>query len=103
MSYLNGKYILPPALLKKVQQYVQGASIYIPLTDPIPPRRRRRDSALLIRNAEILRRFLSGVPSHIFDRRQKTQVKLWIPAEFSAENRLFKAPDGDTSAEEPAE
>lgn len=62
MSYLNGKYILPPALLKKVQQYVQGASIYIPLTEPIPPRRHRRDSALLIRNAEILRRFLSGVP-----------------------------------------
>lgn len=62
MSYLNGKRILPPALLEKVQQYVQGASIYIPLTDPVPARKHRRDSALLVRNAEITRRFSSGVP-----------------------------------------
>ena len=30
MSYKNGKDILPPRLLKELQQYIQGELVYIP-------------------------------------------------------------------------
>lgn len=33
MNYKNGKVILPPDLLKKLQEYVQGEIIYVPKSD----------------------------------------------------------------------
>lgn len=30
MSYKNGKDVLPPSLLKQLQEYIQGEIIYIP-------------------------------------------------------------------------
>ena len=30
MSYKNGKDVLPPNLLKQLQEYIQGETIYIP-------------------------------------------------------------------------
>lgn len=30
MNYRNGKDVLPPSLLKELQQYIQGELIYIP-------------------------------------------------------------------------
>ena len=50
MGYKNGKDLLPPALLKAVQQYAEGECIYIP---KISHRQRgqRRDTAQ--RNADI--------------------------------------------------
>lgn len=33
MEYINGAKVLPPPLLEKLQQYVQGELIYIPVPD----------------------------------------------------------------------
>lgn len=57
MSYRNGKDVFPPALLKEIQRYVQGTSVYIP-GDGM----RRRDSGLGARNDEIRRRYAGGEP-----------------------------------------
>ena len=35
MCYKNGKEVLPPALLKELQKYVQGEIIYIPKEDNV--------------------------------------------------------------------
>lgn len=50
MGYKNGKDLLPPALLKAVQQYAEGECIYIPR---ISPRPRTQRSDTVQRNAAI--------------------------------------------------
>lgn len=50
MGYKNGKDLLPPALLKAVQQYAEGECIYIPRIST-RPRGQRSDTAQ--RNAAI--------------------------------------------------
>jgi len=57
MGYKNGKDLLPPALLKAVQQYAEGECIYIPRT-AVRPRTRRPETAQ--RNAEIIAKRASG-------------------------------------------
>lgn len=56
MSYLNGKEVFPPALLKEIQRYVQGTSVYIPKVGE----KVRKSSALGERNAEIRKRYAEG-------------------------------------------
>ena len=57
MGYKNGKDLLPPALLKAVQQYAEGECIYIPRT-AAHPRKQRPETAQ--RNAEIRARRAAG-------------------------------------------
>ena len=59
MSYLNGKDVFPAELLREIQRYIRGASVYIPGNENKPVKR-RSDRAILERNAEILRRYEDG-------------------------------------------
>jgi len=61
MSYLNGKDILPAELLKEVQRYVQGKSIYIPRADRAPAAIRGRAADISSRNSAICARFAEGI------------------------------------------
>lgn len=56
MSYLNGKDVFPPTLLKEIQRYVQGTCVYIPKKG----KKTRKPSGLRERNAEICRRYAEG-------------------------------------------
>lgn len=58
MSYLNGKDVFPPALLKEIQRYAQGTCVYIPRID----KKQRQHSPLDERNRAIRREYASGQP-----------------------------------------
>jgi len=61
--YLNAEDVLPPHLLRQVQQYVQGQELYIPkgTEDRMGWGQRNGTRAKLeLRNQEIRRRFASG-------------------------------------------
>ena len=64
MSYQNGKELLPEHLLIAIQEYVDGAYIYIPRKEA--NRQRWGDDgqyrrSILVRNQEILRKYVEGV------------------------------------------
>jgi Mor family transcriptional regulator len=64
MSYKNGKDVLPPSLLRQLQEYIEGEIVYIPKKD----QRKRagwgenNGARLLIerRNKEIYRQYRNG-------------------------------------------
>lgn len=61
MSYLNGKEVFPPTLLKEIQRYVQGACVYIPVEgNRIEGKLNGRRSPLQNRNLEIARKYAQG-------------------------------------------
>lgn len=57
MGYKNAEKLLPPALLKAVQQYAEGECIYIPRSSPLP---RRPDPGITQRNAQIRAQYTAG-------------------------------------------
>ncbi len=59
MGYRNGRDVLPPDLLKCVQQYAEGECIYIPRRTRTP-RAAVNHPALAGRNAEIRKRYADG-------------------------------------------
>ena len=58
MGYKNGKNLLPPVLLKAVQQYAEGECIYIPRISTCP-RKPHTDTAQ--RNAAIRAKRKAGI------------------------------------------
>lgn len=56
MSYLNGRDVFPPNLLKEIQRYTEGTCVYIPRTK----KQSRKPSGLQKRNAEIRLRYDKG-------------------------------------------
>ena len=60
MGYRNGKDLLPPALLKLVQQYAEGECLYIPRTHRNQQTSGQPTGRLTQRNAEIRRRYAAG-------------------------------------------
>ena len=62
MSYLNAKEVFPPEILEIIQEYVQGACVYIPRREN-DKRRSERAGAneLRERNAEIRKAYAEGV------------------------------------------
>ena len=56
MSYLNGKKVFPPKLLKEIQGYAEGTCVYIPRSG----KRLRKSSGLQERNEEICQRYAEG-------------------------------------------
>lgn len=59
MGYRNAKAILPPQLLRTLQQYAEGECLYIPYQEAHT--RPRACAALAQRNEEIWQRYRSGV------------------------------------------
>lgn len=63
MGYNNGKQILPAELLKQVQQYVAGESIYIPQKGEAKNGWGQKTDARIFlnrRNIEIYQKYLNG-------------------------------------------
>jgi Mor family transcriptional regulator len=63
MSYKNGKDILPPSLLKQLQDYIQGEIIYIPKKEQKRAGWGENNGTRLIierRNSEIYRMHQNG-------------------------------------------
>jgi Mor family transcriptional regulator len=63
MSYKNGKDVLPPSLLKQLQEYIQGEIIYIPKKGQKRAGWGENNGTKLIierRNREIFRMYQSG-------------------------------------------
>ncbi|WP_409344689.1 CD3324 family protein [Paenibacillus sp. MBLB4367] len=63
MSYKNGKDILPPSLLKQLQEYIQGEIVYIPKREQKRAGWGENNGTKLIierRNKEIYRLYKSG-------------------------------------------
>ncbi|RAV15528.1 CD3324 family protein [Paenibacillus contaminans] len=63
MSYKNGKDILPPSLLKQLQEYIQGEIVYIPKREQKRAGWGENNGTRLIierRNKEIYRLYKSG-------------------------------------------
>jgi Mor family transcriptional regulator len=68
MSYKNGKDVLPPSLLKQLQDYIQGEIIYIPKKEQKRAGWGENNGTRLIiekRNREIYGRYKGG--STIFE------------------------------------
>lgn len=68
MSYKNGKDVLPPSLLKQLQDYIQGEIIYIPKKEQKRAGWGENNGTRLIiekRNREIYGRYKNG--STIFE------------------------------------
>lgn len=68
MSYKNGKDVLPPSLLKQLQDYIQGEIIYIPKKEQKRAGWGENNGTRLIiekRNREIYGQYKSG--STIFE------------------------------------
>ena len=64
MCYKNGKEILPAALLKELQKYVQGEIIYIPKEDNVRKAWGENNGTRKLirqRNLEIFQSYKSGV------------------------------------------
>lgn len=63
MGYKNGKQILPIELIKQIQQYVDGESIYIPKReDAVKCHGQNTDTKIFLnrRNIEIYQKYLNG-------------------------------------------
>lgn len=63
MSYKNGRDILPPSLLKQLQEYIQGEIVYIPKREQKRAGWGENNGTRLIierRNNEIYRLYKSG-------------------------------------------
>ncbi|GIP34412.1 CD3324 family protein [Paenibacillus sp. J2TS4] len=63
MSYKNGKDVLPPSLLKQLQEYIQGEIIYIPKRENKRAGWGENNGARLLlerRNKEIYRQYKNG-------------------------------------------
>ncbi|MFD0870626.1 Uncharacterized conserved protein [Chlamydia abortus] len=63
MSYKNGKDVLPPSLLKQLQEYIQGEIIYIPKREKKRAGWGENNGARLLlerRNKEIYRQYKNG-------------------------------------------
>ncbi|AQT85534.1 hypothetical protein ERICIV_00690 [Paenibacillus larvae subsp. larvae] len=63
MSYKNGKDILPPSLLKQLQDYIQGEIIYIPKKENRRAGWGENNGTRLVierRNREIYRMYQNG-------------------------------------------
>jgi len=63
VSYKNGKDILPPSLLKQLQEYIQGEIVYIPKREQKRAGWGENNGTRLIierRNKEIYRLYKSG-------------------------------------------
>ena len=63
MSYKNGRDVLPPSLLKQLQEYIQGEIIYIPKKEAQRARWGENNGArqqLERRNKEIYRQYRNG-------------------------------------------
>ncbi|KIL39178.1 hypothetical protein SD70_21805 [Gordoniibacillus kamchatkensis] len=63
MSYKNGRDILPPSLLKQLQDYIQGEIVYIPKKEQKRAGWGENNGTRLIierRNREIYRMYTSG-------------------------------------------
>jgi len=56
MSYLNGKDVFPPELLREIQRYAQGVSVYIPRIEQM----QRKPNGLRERNDQICIRYAEG-------------------------------------------
>jgi Mor family transcriptional regulator len=65
MSYKNGRDILPPSLLKQLQEYIQGEIIYVPKKEQKRAGWGENNGTRLFikrRNHEILQRYQGGIP-----------------------------------------
>ncbi|MCD1259332.1 hypothetical protein B5M42_010840 [Paenibacillus athensensis] len=63
MSYKNGKDVLPPSLLKQLQEYIQGEIIYIPKKEQKRAGWGENNGTRLVierRNREIFRLYQNG-------------------------------------------
>ncbi|UJF34441.1 CD3324 family protein [Paenibacillus hexagrammi] len=63
MSYKNGKDVLPPSLLKQLQEYIQGEIIYIPKKEQKRAGWGENNGTRVIierRNREIFRMYQNG-------------------------------------------
>lgn len=63
MSYKNGRDILPPSLLKQLQEYIQGEIVYIPKREQKRAGWGENNGARLLierRNKEIYRKYTDG-------------------------------------------
>lgn len=63
MGYNNGKKILPIELIKQIQQYVDGESIYIPKREETVKCRGQNTNIKMFlsrRNIEIYQKYLNG-------------------------------------------
>ncbi|WP_026477785.1 CD3324 family protein [Alkaliphilus transvaalensis] len=63
MNYKNAKDILPPELLKEIQNYVQGERIYIPQLENVRTTWGKKSGTreeITFRNNEILNKYKEG-------------------------------------------
>ena len=60
MGYTNAGFVLPDALIREIQRYVNGTSLYIPQVKRKDPRLNPYRLEIGDRNREIYRRFLEG-------------------------------------------
>ena len=64
MNYKNAKDILPPELLKEIQNYVQGERIYIPQLENVRTTWGKKSGSrreITFRNNEILNKYKEGM------------------------------------------
>ena len=65
MKYLNAQVILPDALVKELQNYVQGAYVYVPVQPELQKRWGEASGyrkELEQRNRQIQQEYQSGIP-----------------------------------------
>jgi Mor family transcriptional regulator len=65
MTYKNGRDILPPSLLKQLQDYIQGEIVYIPKKEQKRAGWGENNGTRLVierRNSEIYRMYTAGTP-----------------------------------------
>ena len=60
MGYTNAGFVLPDALIREIQRYVNGTSLYIPQVKRKDPRLNPYRLEIRDRNREIYRWFLEG-------------------------------------------
>lgn len=61
MSYINANDVLPRALIREIQKYVQGANLYIPTDQKEKKADNRYKRELRKRNEDIYEKFRSGI------------------------------------------
>jgi Mor family transcriptional regulator len=64
LSYKNAKDILPPELLREIQNYVQGERIYIPQVENVRTKWGKKSGtreAITFRNKEIYQKYKEGL------------------------------------------
>ena len=60
MGYTNAGFVLPEALIREIQRYVNGISVYIPQVKRKKPQLNPYRLEIRDRNREIYRSFLAG-------------------------------------------